>query len=326
GAVIHGVSLTEANLVELMAMQEDLHWAVGRDRVKAAIGVHDLDQVTPPYTYKAVSPTEYKFVPLQETKTMTLKQILKQHPKGQKFAHLVTSKKKYPLIVDANNDVLSFPPIINGVLTQVKDTTRNFLLDITGPSRKAITAALNIITTSLADDGAVIETVDIEYPDHTETVPDLAPTKSSLSISRTNDLLGLALTPKQMIESLRQVRFDAKIKNKSTLDISIPPYRVDILHEVDLIEEVAVGYGIDKFTPQMPEVVTLGNAHPVLEFQKSMRDIMIGLGYLDVLTFVLVNKEDAAVQTLIPKLFLLLSCKIQFLKNSTCSEHQSFQV
>jgi phenylalanyl-tRNA synthetase beta chain len=275
GAVVHGVSLTEANLIELMAMQEDLHWAVGRDRFKAAIGVHDLDQVTPPYTYKAVDPTEYKFVPLQETKSMTLKQIIKQHPKGQKFAHLVTSKKKYPLIVDANDEVLSFPPIINGVLTQIKDTTRNFLLDITGPSKKAITAALNIITTSLADDGAIVETVDIEYSDHIETVPDLSPTKSSLSISRTNDLLGLSLTPKQMIDSLLRVRFDAKLKNKSTLDVSIPPYRVDILHEVDLMEEVAVGYGIDKLQPQIPEVVTLGDAHPILEYQKSVRDIMI---------------------------------------------------
>ncbi|MHA1917616.1 MAG: phenylalanine--tRNA ligase subunit beta [Candidatus Ranarchaeia archaeon] len=300
GAVIYGMSLTSDNIIELMSMQEDLHWAIGRDRKKVAIGLHDLDKVESPFTYKGVDPEEYRFVPLQGSSEMSLGDILKDHPKGQKYAHLLTDKKKYPLIVDAKNEVISFPPIINGVLTQVTENTKNFLFDITGPDHKAINDALNIITTSLADEGAIIETVDIIYKTKTEEVPTLNPKMKTLSIQKTNSLLGLELSAKEIIQSLNKVRMDASSSDKDTLQVKIPAYRIDILHEIDLIEEVAVGYGINNLEPTIPQVVTVGKSNEKVDFANLIREILIGCGYLDLLTFALVNKEDEIVKKTIP--------------------------
>ena len=133
GAVIRNLKLTDENVQEVMGMQEDLHWAVGRDRRKAAIGLHDLDQVKPPFTYKGIKPKDISFIPLTCTKELNLQEIVKHHPKGQKYRHLVDDKPLYPIIVDVYNRVLSFPPIINGILTQVRPSSENFLIDITGP-------------------------------------------------------------------------------------------------------------------------------------------------------------------------------------------------
>jgi phenylalanyl-tRNA synthetase beta chain len=139
-AVIRQVSLDEESIVSLMGLQEALHWAVGRGRGKMAIGVHDLDAVTPPFRYLAAEPSR-SFVPLDFDRPMTMQEILDEHPKGRDYAHLVRDFPRYPLIVDAEDRVLSFPPIINGELTRVTSDTRNILLDTTGTDHRAVMTA-----------------------------------------------------------------------------------------------------------------------------------------------------------------------------------------
>lgn len=151
----------EQTLISLMNVQEKLHLTHGRNRAKVAIGVHDMDRVTPPFTYKAVDPDSMSFVPLDMTDELTLRQILSRHPKGRDYAWTLEGKKKYPLFVDAKGDVLSFPPIINGELTRLTEKTRNLFLDLTGTSQLAVEQALNIICCGLADRGADIQTVDV---------------------------------------------------------------------------------------------------------------------------------------------------------------------
>ena len=113
-AAVHDVDITDDLLRSLMEMQEKLHITIGRKRSKIAIGVHDLDKIAPPFRYKAVHPNEISFVPLAKTDEWDLKQILEKHEKGIDYAHLLKGKDKYPVILDSNDDVLSFPPIING--------------------------------------------------------------------------------------------------------------------------------------------------------------------------------------------------------------------
>ncbi|HQC13531.1 MAG TPA: phenylalanine--tRNA ligase subunit beta, partial [Methanoregulaceae archaeon] len=142
-AVIRNVSFNEESIVSLMGLQESLHWAVGRGRGKVAIGIHDLDSVKPPFRYLAADP-DTSFVPLDFDREMTMREILTEHPKGRDYAHLVEPYSRYPLIVDANGDVLSFPPIINGELTRVTTSTANILLDTTGTDQRAVMTAVNI--------------------------------------------------------------------------------------------------------------------------------------------------------------------------------------
>jgi phenylalanyl-tRNA synthetase beta chain len=160
--VVLGVELDDYTVKSVMSMQEKLHLTHGRNRAKVAIGVHDLDRVKPPFTYKAVDPASVSFVPLEMTEKMNLRQILSRHPKGRDFAWCLEGAEKFPLFVDVNGDVLSFPPIINGELTKLTEHTRNLFIELTGTSQTAVDTALNIIVTSLGDRGGKIQTVELK--------------------------------------------------------------------------------------------------------------------------------------------------------------------
>lgn len=163
-AVVRGIKIDDANLRSLMDLQEKLHITHGRRRRKVAIGVHDLSKVKPPFTYKAVKPESVSFIPLDMSTPMNLRQILSDHPKGRDYAWALEKAEVYPLITDSNDDVLSFPPIINGELTRVTEETTDLFIDVTGTDEKAIKFALNILLYAFADMGGSIQAVDIRTP------------------------------------------------------------------------------------------------------------------------------------------------------------------
>jgi phenylalanyl-tRNA synthetase beta chain len=160
--VVMGVEMDDYTVKSIMDMQEKLHRTHGRNRAKVAIGVHDLDKVKPPFTYKAVEPKSVSFIPLDMAEKLDLKQILVEHPKGKDYAWTLEGAEKYPLFTDSKGDVLSFPPIINGELTKLTGNTRNLFIEMTGTSQQAVDIALNIIVTSLADRGVKIQTVELK--------------------------------------------------------------------------------------------------------------------------------------------------------------------
>ncbi|HEY4674438.1 MAG TPA: phenylalanine--tRNA ligase subunit beta [Candidatus Bathyarchaeia archaeon] len=289
--VVRGLRLDEDSVVELMDMQEDLHWGVGRDRKKASIGIHNLDVVKSPFTFTAVEPSSVKFVPLAKTEEMTLKEILEKHEKGADYRHLVDWAPKYPLLIDQSGAVLSMPPIINGELTRVDMNTRNLFLDITGISYDAVEKGLKVLATALADMGGTLEKVQVKYPDHTVVSPDLEPEKMKLSVDYANKLLGLNVSDAEAIKCLRKCRLDARKVDKGVLEVLIPAYRIDVLHEADLVEEVAIGYGYYKLKPTIPAAATVGEQHPAHRLANTARQIMVGLGFAEVMNFTLTNER-----------------------------------
>ncbi len=290
-AVIRDVCLDSGTIESLMGLQEDLHWGIGRNRKKISIGVHDLSRVKPPFRYLSEDPG-FSFVPLDYTGNMTLAEILKEHPKGMKFAYILESKDKYPLILDSNDDVLSFPPIINGELTRVTEDTKNLFIDVTGLD-ESVNIALNIISTSLAERGGSIESVLIlDDANEKKVTPDLNPLIRQISVKEAQKLIGLKISPEKCIECLMKMRFGAKLlKGKSKIEIEVPAYRADILHSWDIIEDIAIGFGYDRIEPVFPKTVGIGMAHPLEDQKALIREIMVGLGYFEVMTFTLTNEE-----------------------------------
>jgi phenylalanyl-tRNA synthetase beta chain len=291
-AIVRDLNVDYEGIRELMEMQEALHWMIGRDRKKASIGVHNLDAVEPPFSYVTCAPDEIKFVPLDKTEEMTPQEVLEKHEKGMAYKSEVDWASRYPLIVDRKGRVLSFPPIINGELTRVVEDTRNLFIDVTGTELNAIQRSLNVLVTALADMGGTIETVPVEYTDHVLVTPDLTPQKMKLHVDYSNERLGLNFSDAQTIEALQKSRLDAKKAETGVLDVTIPAYRTDILHEIDLVEEVAIGYGYYNLTPTTPATVTTGKQHRVGEVASDVRQIMIGLGFVEALNFVLANEVD----------------------------------
>jgi phenylalanyl-tRNA synthetase beta chain len=288
-AVIKNIKFTPHSIESLMNLQESLHWGVGRNRKKASIGVHDLSKITPPFTYTTV-PRDFAFTPLDFKEPMTISEILRKHPKGVKFAHLLKEVQQYPLIHDADNNVLSFPPIINSERTRVSEDTQELFVEVTGLDEGAVSRALNITVTALAERGAVVEAVKVKGENSTRVTPNLSGITRTLQLGEASQLLGIPLSPVETVHTLGKMGFDATIKGDEII-VEVPAYRSDILHSWDLIEDIAIGYGYANFTPRLPKTATIGASHESSNIKSVLREIMIGLGYLEVMPFTLTNEK-----------------------------------
>ena len=291
-ALIKNVTMSDELIASLMDLQEKLHFGIGRNRKKVAIGVHDFDKVEPPFTYKAVDPKTVKFVPLTDTREMDLDEILQKHPKGIDYAHLLQGKKKYPLLIDSQDNVLSFPPIINGTLTEVTPFTKNIFIDVTGTDRNAVHTALTIASLALVERGGTLYTTTVKEGKSTFIYPELTPQKKILSLKYTQSILGLKLSNREIENSLQRMEYDTRIVDKEKIEVLIPPWRADILHEIDIVEDVAIGYGFDRFKEDTPKALTYGKPLGKYEQYEKARISMIGLGFNEVTTLALSNRED----------------------------------
>jgi phenylalanyl-tRNA synthetase beta chain len=285
-AVIRGVEFDDESIQSIMSLQESLHWAVGRGRGKVAIGIHDLDTVKPPFRYIA-SPRNRKFIPLDYAEEMTMDEILEKHPKGRDYAKIVKDFPLFPLIVDKDDNVLSFPPIINGELTRVTIDTKNILLDTTGTDKRAVGVAVNIICTAMAEAGATIESVGIGGVQ----TPTLAPAERTVSVQECTRLLGIELNATTMASLLQKMRFGAVPVGADKVKVQVPCYRADIMHDWDLFEDVAIAYGYDRIQALLPATFTVGKPHPVQVNAALAREAFCGLGYLEVMPFTLTNED-----------------------------------
>ena len=302
GAAVFDVEIDDTLLRSIMEMQEKLHVTIGRKRSKVAIGIHDLDKVTPPFVYKAVGPHDIRFVPLAKTEEWDLEEILQKHEKGVGYRHLLEGKSKYPIILDADGNVLSFPPIINGTLTQVTTETKNLLIDVTGTDFKAVKGALDIICTALAERGGSIGSVTIHDGDNDYIMPDLSSTSWQFDAKDCASFLGISISAEEQVEALRRMGLDSMCEG-DTVYVETPSTRLDIMHVKDLYEDVAKGYGYEKFGQGKINVSqTTGGLMPITNISESLRDVMVGLGFTEVTTLTLSSDADQFERSGLPKL------------------------
>ena len=291
-AKIDNVDFTGDKLKYIMDFQENLHWVIGRDRKKVAIGIHNADVVKSPFKYIATEKDANAFVALEKDTPMTPHEILTEHDKGKAYAHLIEDFDKYPLILDCEDNVLSMPPIINGELTKIKEDTKNIIVDVTGTDERAVNQALNIICSSFAEVGGQIKSMEVRYADKTIVSPDLTPQEQNVNVDTANNLIGgTNLTAEDIKELLLKARFDAEIINDNEVKAIIPAYRVDILHEVDVVENIAVQYHINSVEAKLPDINTVAYENNWFKAESTIREVMIGLGFQEVMSLMLTNEE-----------------------------------
>jgi phenylalanyl-tRNA synthetase beta chain len=298
-AVVRNVQLDHSTIKMVMNLQEDLHWALGRNRKLASIGVYDLDTLTGDvFHYDAVDPDSLRFVPLgydpaQPDSAITPRQILERHKTGQAFAHLLKPLKKYPLLRDGGGTVLSMPPIINSESTRVTLATRQFFIDVTGLSQRTVDRALNIVVTSLKEilPQIVIESVVLERGDEARVTPDLRPAEFALSVRQAADTIGIEANAAEIGELLESMGHGVEEgPNADTLRVFVPAYRNDVMHVVDLIEDVAIAYGYDNLQPRLVPTFTVGAPRAIEEQSAIARRVLTGLGCHQVMTLVLTSE------------------------------------
>ncbi len=294
-AVARNIKINDAIIRGLVQIQEKLDKTYGRNRKRSSIGFYDFDLITPPLRYGAVGLDDVKFVPLEWDHPLSLREILEQHPKGIEYGGIVKQYPKVPIILEAKNKVLSFPPIINSNdLGRITPDTRNILVEITGTSEETVSSALTILTTCLADRGAEINSAVVHYPygkTRHVTTPDFSERHVRLPQEEVKSIIGLDLGRTEIVKLLRRARFDVNAGSGKSLNVRVPCYRLDILHPVDVIEDIAIAYGINRIEPRWPSDVTIGGLSPLEEFSDTVRELAVGLGFQEVLSFMMTSPE-----------------------------------
>jgi phenylalanyl-tRNA synthetase beta chain len=285
-AVVRGIRFTDDFITSLMQLQEKIHVTHGRKRSKVAIGVHDMAPIREPIVYTTVD-RKFKFKPLDWAEEADIKTILEHHPKGIEYSHLVSDNCP---IIFSDERVISFPPIINSELTRVKPETTDIFVDVTGSDFEAVKKALNIVVAAMADRGAKIYSVEIDYGNKKHITPDLRPEKIKVDLDYINKTLGLKLSSNQAKEFLSMMRLGSTSEGEK-INVMVPAYRVDILHPIDIVEDIAIAYGYDKFEPEIPNIATIGDEDPIELFSDKMRQFIVGFGFQEVMTYILTNKE-----------------------------------
>ena len=298
-AVIKDVQLTDAVIRGLMHLQDKLDKTSGRNRQKTSIGIYNFHLITPPIEYRAVNPRDVSFVPFGFTEKMSLDEILERHPKGIEYGHIVKKNPLYPMLFDSKGKVLSFPPIINSNdLGKITEESRNLLVEVTGTLNRTVVNTLNLVTAALVDRGGKACSATIHYQDASGDVkmdvvtPDFGSRTVPLSVEYTNRLLGLNLSAKEIGKLLLKAGLGVGKMDDCCVEVEVPFYRVDVMHQVDLIEDVAVAYGYNNIDCLWREMPTTGKAKPDQQSINIARELMVGLGYQEILTYTLTNEEN----------------------------------
>ncbi|MAG21883.1 MAG: phenylalanine--tRNA ligase subunit beta [Candidatus Diapherotrites archaeon] len=290
-AIVKNVKVTEDFLIQIIQLQEKVCLTFGRKRKEAAIGLYDWTKLKGPMHYRAYKPREKKFIPLEYKVEMDLEEILEDHPTGREYKHLLEGKNKYPIFEDNNGVVASMPPIINSQITgKVSENTKEVLVEVTGHNQERVNTALNVMVSALAERGFDIYSVKVRYPNRTVITPDFTPKKVSVNLDSIRSFSGMDLSNKQIVELLQKARYDAKISGKKVV-CQYPSYRQDILHPVDVIEDVLISYGYGNIEPTSIESATIGSERIETKQVDLARDICVGLGLQEILTYTMTSKK-----------------------------------
>ena len=287
GIIAKNGKVDDKTIKQLMTMQEDLHFGIGRKRKKSSIGIHDLDKISFPLVYTTTN-RNHKFIPLNSEKEIPISEILTNTDVGKDYAHLLGQSSKVPLILDDDENTVSLPPIINAAVTTVTPKTKNLFVEVTGINKDDAEDMLSVVAVILQSAGFTLESINITGAKNSS--PKLGFRKLTVNSSMINQTLGLDLKIPKIISCLKKSRLDASSKGQNVI-CSIPAYRFDIFGPMDLVEEVALGYGIQNLEPTLTPSQTVGETNLVSLKLKSLDKTMVGLGYLEALNSSLTSKR-----------------------------------
>ncbi len=287
-AIVKGIPFDDERIKEIIQIQEKLHITYGRNRRKCAIGIYPFEKITPPIRFLAKEPDEIIFQPLEFRKEITARQILSMHPAGRTYGHLLEGLARYPIFVDSKDNILSMPPIINShAVGKITEETRDVFIECSGFDYSVQSTCLNMIVTALADMGGKIYSMELAYGKKKIISPDLSPMKMHISPEYISKRLGFPLSEKKIAALL--ARMGHGYADGHAL---VPAYRSDVLHQIDLAEDIAIAYGYENIKEEVPKVATIGSEDPLESFKRKIGGILSGIGILECKHYHLTSKEN----------------------------------
>ena len=287
GVIARNGTIDDETIKQLMNMQEDLHFGIGRKRKKSSIGLHDLDRISFPLNY-TTSTRGHSFVPLNSESKHTIDQILSETEVGKNYGWILGDSKNVPIIVDSEGTTISFPPIINASVTAVTTKTKNVLVEVTSLDKDAAEDMLSVVVAILQMAG--FEIIQLTISGGKNSTPRLNSRKIQYDTRLTEQILGLNISPSAMTSSLKKCRLDA-IQKGTKIQCIIPRYRFDVFGPMDIVEEIALGYGIDNLTPKLSPSQKLGEKSLMTKKLEIVSKITVGFGFTEALNSSLTSKK-----------------------------------
>ena len=289
-AVIKNIDFTDETVAEFMQLQDKLSITIGRKRKKCSLGTYDLNDLEFPLRYE-MKPLSYKFVPLGFSDEMSFKECLEKHPKCLEYKHLTESWTEYPTYIDNKDRCMCMLPFTNAEFAKIRPDTKNIFLEVTGSDWKSVIEMLNVVVTALADRGGELYEVKAVFKKDNgkgkeHTTPRLEPRKMDLNLDYVNKLLDLDMKPPEVKEALEKMRLGFEGGK-----VIVPAYRTDIMHPIDIVEDIAIAHGYEKFEPRIPKIPTIGMPDEHNEFKNRLREALVGLGMQEAVSFVLSNYD-----------------------------------
>ena len=326
GFVAKGVPITDAMLRDLIQTQEKLAWNFGRKRRTVSIGLYRPSIISWPVHYVGVDPDKVSFVPLQETRTMTLRQILAEHPKGKEYAFILQNEAIHPLLLDDKNKVLSYPPIINSAdLGAVLVGDAELFIEVTGSDYPSVALTAAIMACDLSDMGFAIENVDVKYPYDTPfgrkvTFPCYFQEGLKVKLGQVKKILGLDMSMEEARAAVKSMGSQASCEGEF-IKVKPAEYRNDFLHPVDIIEDILIGIGMENFPPERPRDFTIGRLSPIEIFSRKAKLTFVGIGYQEMIYNYLGSRREYVDKmgisaTTVVKITNPMSENFEYLRNS----------
>ncbi|XP_044793821.1 phenylalanine--tRNA ligase beta subunit isoform X2 [Bubalus bubalis] len=301
-AVLRNIKFTKDRYDSFIELQEKLHQNICRKRALVAIGTHDLDTLSGPFTYTAKKPSDIKFKPLNKSKEYTaceLMNIYKTDNQLKHYLHIIENKPLYPVIYDSNGVVLSMPPIINGNHSKITVNTKNVFIECTGTDFTKAKIVLDVIVTTFSEyceNQFTVEAAEVVFPNgKLHTFPELAYRKEMVRADLINKKVGIRETPENLAKLLTRMCLKSEvIGDGNQIEVEIPPTRADIIHACDIIEDAAIAYGYNNIQMTLPKTYTIANQFPLNKLTELLRQDMAAAGFTEALTFALCSQEDIA--------------------------------
>jgi len=287
GIIARNGSLDDEAIKQIINMQEDLQFGLGRKRKKSSIGIHDLDRISFPLKYTTTS-RDHRFIPLNSIKEISISEILRDSEVGRDYGSILGQSTKVPIIIDAKGQTVSFPPIINAALTTVTTKTKNILVEVTGIDKQSAEDMLSVVVAILQ--GAGFQFSQLKVSGSKNSTPNFTSRSFVFDTDPVNKILGLNISGPILLSCLKKCRLDAVMKGKK-IQCTIPRYRFDIFGGMDIVEEVALGYGIDNLKPAWPASVHIGEKNMTSEKLDSISRLMTGFGFMETLNSTLTSKQ-----------------------------------
>ncbi len=270
------LSFTEESLTNLLGATDKFTDTYGRKRKKIAIGIHNLDSVSGSIVYDAYK--EGRYVPLGSSKESNYAEVLSSHEKGIRYSEALGKRHNmYPALKDGKG-TLALIPILNSERTKVTKATKNLLIDITGQSEYLVSKTADLLASVFMDMGADVGRVEVAYTGSRLVTPVMQSRYIAIGTKRIESELGATVGANAAMAMGNRMGYSTELSGTKVV-FGVPSYRVDIINEQDVLEDLLIAYGYDNIAPLPVPSVAQGSAEDIVSYRTRLEDLMLGLGF-----------------------------------------------